>query len=144
MKRWMIVVGKVTDVKSGWTEPKTIPSTFVSVSIEEGVKGYLTSSEITIEVPGGSDGKVLSIVLGMPEFHKGERVLLFLIRDLHSDKYYLVHGGYGKYRVGPDNEMADLSKTLPEFLSEIRQYISVLSSYKLNKCNWLRSSASDS
>ena len=120
----LIVVGKVTDVQCRWDEPKTMIYTFVSVSIEETVKGQPPNDEITIMVPGGMVGDMAVSVPGMPSFGEGERVLLFLIRDIYSDNFVVVHGKLGKYRIGLNNEIPSMSKTLPEALSEIRQFVS--------------------
>lgn len=120
----LIVVGKVTDVQSRWDEPKTIIHTFVSVSIEEIVKGQSPNDKITITLPGGRVGDIADLMPGMPSFQNGERVLVFLIHDRYSDDLYLVHGAYGKHKIMPDNKIESTSKTLPEFLNEIRRFIS--------------------
>jgi hypothetical protein len=119
----LIVVGKVTDVQCRWDEPKTLIHTYVSVSIEEIVKGQSPNDKITITMPGGEVGNLIAAMPGMPSFRKGERVLLFLIRDRYSDDLYLVHGVHGKDSIMPDNRMRSTGKTLPEFLNEIRQCI---------------------
>jgi hypothetical protein len=119
----LIVVGKVTDVQCRWDEPKTLVHTYVSVSIEEIVKGQSLDDKITITLPGGRVGDIAAIMPGMPSFQKGERVLLFLIRDRYSDNLYLVHGAHGKDSIMPDSRMGSTGKILPEFLEEIRGYI---------------------
>lgn len=120
----LILVGKVTDVQARWDEQETMIYAFISVSIEETVKGQSPNKEITVRVPGGTVGDETVTVFEMPSFNKEERVLLFLIRDIYSDNFFVVHGKLGKYRITLDNKIPSMSKTLPEALSEIRQFIS--------------------
>jgi hypothetical protein len=119
----LIVVGKVTDVQCSWGEPKTFIHTFVSISIEEIVKGQSPDNKIIITMPGGQVGNLIADMPGMPSFKDGERGLLFLIRDRYSDDLYLVHGAYAKESIMHDNRIWSTGETLPELLNEITQNI---------------------
>jgi hypothetical protein len=119
----LIVVGRVTGEESKWSEPKKNIYTYAYISIEEYIKGFSLDKDITIRCLGGTVGDIVSAVPGMASFEKGERVVVFLIRDLRSDNFFVVRGMYGKYKIREDNTVASIEVSLPEFLDEIRRYI---------------------
>jgi len=120
----LIVTGRVIELKTAWNEPKTRIYTFVSLSIEENIKGASPNKEITIRVPGGIiEGEIGTRVPGMPSFRKEERVLLFLIRDPRSDNFFVLNGVSGKYLIAEDDMVASEEMSLLAFLKEIKQLI---------------------
>ena len=121
----LIVVGTVNNVEARWNDPtsKSQIYTYVSLSLKEDVKGSSPDKDITIRILGGEVDGIGARVEGMPVFLKGEKVLVFLIRDLHSDNFFVLGGTAGKYQIGPDNMVGSTGKTLPEFLNEVRLYI---------------------
>jgi hypothetical protein len=122
----LIVVGRVTDVEARWNDPalKTMIYTYTTLSVEEEIKGSSPEKEITIKVPGGVVDGIAGIMHGLAHFHTGERVVVFLLRDLHSSLFFVVEGAAGKYSIGIDNKVEFIGKSLSVFLDEIRQYIS--------------------
>jgi hypothetical protein len=121
----LIVVGKVEDVESRWDDPnsKSMIYTYVSLSVEEIVKGSSPGKDITIRFSGGVVDGIGAWTGGMPSFRKGDRVLLFLSRDLYSDNFFVLGGAIGKYQISPKNMVESTGKILPEFLEMVRRYI---------------------
>jgi len=134
IKADLILVGKVTDAETR-EEPKGMIYTYITVSIEENIKGNPGKDKIIIRVTGGEVDGIAAIWEGMPSFSKGERVLVFLLQDLRfsPDCFFLVRGNQGKYSIAPNNIVLSIGKPLPEFVDEIRRYISI-SSWFLFRC----------
>lgn len=125
VKADLIVTGRVIDVKTRRNETRSNIYTYVSLSIQEAIKGHSSKKDIMIKVPGGVVGDIGTRVPEMAGFRKGERALVFLIRDLRSDYFFVLYGQYGKYEIDDDNMvMSEEVVPLAEFLNEIRQYIS--------------------
>jgi hypothetical protein len=122
----LIVVGRVTKVEARWNDPtlKTMIYTYTTISVEEEIKESSPEKEITIRVPGGVVDGIMGIIDGMAHFHTGERVVVFLLRDLQSSRFFVLGGIIGKYTIGIDNKVEFIGKSLSVFLDEIRQYIS--------------------
>ena len=123
VKADLIVIGRVIDAESSWDETKSNIYTYVSLSLEEVIKGCSSKKDITIKILGGAVGEIGAIVNEMPSFRKGERTLLFLERDLRSDNFFVVYGRYGKYEISQNNTVISKGVPLAEFLNEIRRYI---------------------
>ena len=122
VKADLIVIGRVIDAKSSWNETRSQIYTYVSLSLEEIIKGCSLKKDITIRITGGAVGEIGAVVPEMASFRKGERALVFLERDLHSDHYLVLYGRYGKYEISHGNTVSG-AVPLPEFLDKIRQYI---------------------
>jgi len=76
----VVVTGRVSDMRTLRTSPESNIYTYVTVSIDEVLKGGVTDSELTVKQPGGRFGGKTAWISGSPEFKRGEQVLLFLIR----------------------------------------------------------------
>lgn len=72
----VIVRGEVESLATGLDDGGTL-QTWVTVAVEESLKGAPGRSRVVIRVPGGRWGGRVSIVYGVPSFRVGERVLLF-------------------------------------------------------------------
>jgi hypothetical protein len=122
----LIVVGRVTKVEARWNDPalKSMIYTYTTLSVEEEVKGSSLEKEITIRITGGVVDGIMGIMDGLAHFHTGERVVVFLLRDLYSSLFFVFGGETGKYSIGIDNKVEFIGKSLSVFLDEIRQYIS--------------------
>jgi hypothetical protein len=75
-----VVLGDVTAVESRWVERdggKTI-ETAIDLAVQTELSNASAGSTVRIVQPGGQVGDVGLAVSGMPEFHVGERVLVFL------------------------------------------------------------------
>jgi hypothetical protein len=124
VKADLIVIGRVIDVKTRWDETRSKIYTFVSLALEEAIKGHSSKKNIMIRVPGGEVDEIGTFVPEMASFRKGERALVFLIRDLRSDNFFVLYGQFGKYEIEQDNMvMLEEAVPLPEFLNKIRKYI---------------------
>jgi hypothetical protein len=75
-------------------------ATVVTFRVLGVLKGQATSPVFRLELPGGRVGTVSSFIPGMPSFHEGEEVVLFLQR---TPKGFTPAGlSQGKYRVRRD------------------------------------------
>jgi len=101
----VIVMGKVTDMRSEWgvrsfTKSRII-YTYITISDVDYIKGQ-GGRELLIYIPGGSVGDVGLGVSDAPFFKLGEEVILFLgaperdgarsIPELFQGKYTIVNG----------------------------------------------------
>jgi hypothetical protein len=72
-----IVHGRVVDVRSDPTPDRRSIVTHVTVAIADALKGNLRE-EVTFRVPGGQVGRYRRIIVGAPQFERGDEVVLFL------------------------------------------------------------------
>jgi hypothetical protein len=92
-----IVHGRVVDVRSDPTPDRRTIVTHVTVAIADALKGT-PGEEVTFRVPGGQVGRYRRIVVGAPQFERGDEVVLFLSARGPSIPY--VFGlSQGVYRV---------------------------------------------
>jgi hypothetical protein len=97
-----IVHGRVVDVRSEVVPDRTSIVTFVTLDVEEHLKGALGDT-ITFRVPGGQVGRYRRIVIGAPEFREGEDVIVFL--SARGPSYPYIYGlSQGVYRVAADGD----------------------------------------
>lgn len=73
----IIVHGDVIDIHSDWSSGRRAVETFVTLHVDEYLKGNL-GSEITVRVPGGRLGRYRTIMVGAPVFARGDELVLFL------------------------------------------------------------------
>lgn len=92
-----IVHGRVADVRSEPTFDRRAIVTQVTVDVAQPLKGRPGES-ITFRVPGGQVGRYRRVIVGAPEFDRGDEVILFLTSRGPSIPY--VFGlSQGAYRV---------------------------------------------
>src|SRR5829696_1272970 len=72
-----IVHGRVTDSRSVFVDERRSVDTFVTVAVEDYLKGNL-GEHVTFRVPGGEAGRYRTIFVGAPQFQRGDEVVLFL------------------------------------------------------------------
>jgi len=123
-----VVRGVVREVESRYNEERTKIFTYTLIEVKETINGK-TPPVITVQTYGGRVGDINMKVPGMPEFKKGEEVLLFVKKV--EDFYHIVGMIQGKYsiqksesgeeylindfrdiafkKVGVDNKLEDLS-----------------------------------
>jgi hypothetical protein len=120
-KAKQIVIGHVVNVQSEWHDENQMIFTYVSVQVEEFVKGTGRNT-VTVKIPGGTleDQDLRLWVSDIPEFSIGERVVLFL-KDMtpHTNLLGLFQG---KYTV-VDDRVLERDIELDEFLNEIRFHL---------------------
>ena len=86
-KSTAIVVARVESISSNWDSAGREIYTFISLRIENKIKGNLSESIIELCQLGGRVGNTISSVSGVPQFIEGEKVLVFLGK-MRSSKYY--------------------------------------------------------
>ena len=85
-----IVTGRVLSVVSGTDGTGSI-YTYVTLDVDDVIKGPITSPEIVIKQLGGTVGTLQQVVFGQAEFVVGEEVLVFLeVRPRDSTLYTTV------------------------------------------------------
>ena len=96
-----IVRGRVLAIETGLDEGQDRIVTYVTVKVQDVLKGQITQRKIVLKQPGGQYGTRGSVVFGAPEFAVGENVLLYL--DTWNDGSLRVHQMLlGKFAVIPD------------------------------------------
>ena len=102
-----VVLGDVTSVTARWVERdgnKTI-ETVIDISVGDELGNVSAAPVAHIVQPGGTIGDVGLAVAGMPEFHAGERVLVFLRVTGADEQGQAVHAvvgmAHGKFIVLP-------------------------------------------
>jgi hypothetical protein len=73
------------------------PFTFVTFRVDETFKGEVQHHEVTLRFHGGTIGDEVVVVVGTPEFERGERYLLF-IADNGITRFPVVGWQQGQYR----------------------------------------------
>jgi hypothetical protein len=74
-----IVHGRVVDVSSGLTGPRRTIESLVTVQVIESLKGASTAdTTVTFRVPNGRVGRYRRVLMGAPEFARGDEVVVFL------------------------------------------------------------------
>src|SRR5688572_6934112 len=73
----VIVHGRVIDVRSEWVENRSRIDSFVTVESATIYRGESVRT-ITFRVPGGEAGRYKHVMVGAPEFRRGDEAVLFL------------------------------------------------------------------
>jgi hypothetical protein len=73
----LIVRGRVLDVRSEMTASRRSIHTFVTVAVDDALKGS-PGRTVIFRVPNGQVGRYRRVVVGAPEFTAGEEVVVFL------------------------------------------------------------------
>jgi uncharacterized protein affecting Mg2+/Co2+ transport len=93
-----ILRGKVVAIESSFDEQHSRIYTYITVKVQEVLKGQITQRKIVLKESGGQVGETISVVYGNPRFKKGERVLLYLDTwadgSLHTHQMFL-----GKFNI---------------------------------------------
>jgi len=84
-----IVRGKILAIESGLDANEDRIYTYVTLKVQEVIKGQITQRKIVLKQPGGEYGNRGSLVFGAPTFAVGENVLLYL--DTWRDGSLRVH-----------------------------------------------------
>ena len=96
-----IVKGKVVSVTSAFDEQHKSIFTYITLKVDEVLKGQITTRRIVLKEPGGEVGTQGSLVFGIPKFVRGERVILYL--DTWGDGSLRVHHMFfGKFSIFTD------------------------------------------
>src|SRR5690349_3593168 len=72
-----VVYGRVTGVRSQWTDDRRFIESVVSIEILKGMKGS-AGETMSFTVPGGQVGRYLNVIPGAPVFTVGDAAVFFL------------------------------------------------------------------
>jgi hypothetical protein len=106
----VVVRGEVESMASVEDRRGTI-DTWVSIRIDESLKGAMGRERVAVSVPGGTVGTRAAVVFGAPRFRVGERVVVFAtptkageltVTGLFQGKLEIVAGPGGEDRVLPE------------------------------------------
>lgn len=115
-----VVVGTVVAVDSHWDE--VVPNkivTDVAIELSDSFKGALNKSSVVhLRQPGGRIGPMKTSVTHVPEFTKGEEVVVFL-KYSQKKGYEVASGTRGKYNVKTDAETGVKYVEAPELMAEL-------------------------
>jgi hypothetical protein len=102
-----IFIGEVVSRQSRWVDTREGRAivTLVTFKIDEGLKGGL-QTQTSLEFLGGTVGDVTLEVTGMPEFHVGDRDVVFV--GSRSAISPLVGFMYGRFRIARDPERGNI------------------------------------
>lgn len=98
-----IVVGHVDRIESRLDAQEQQIATYITLTLDEVLKGDLPADTLTLKQMGGSVGSLRSWLHGSPEFVRGEKVLLFLSRNPDGTPRVL-HLYQGKFSVFTDRD----------------------------------------
>ncbi len=122
----VVVVGKVTAMKSEWNSDKSRIFTRVTVSVDQFIKGDGGEHFVTVTTPGGEVDGVGELYSHSVRFVNDETVVLFAVKDRQGG-LRVAGGDQGKFTV-KDNEqtgrpMVSDVGTLEEFVTHIRTVV---------------------
>ena len=101
-----VVYGRVTDVRSQWTDDRRFIESVVSIEILKGMKGGARNS-VSFTVPGGQVGRYLNVIPGAPVFTTGDLAVFFL--TAHGPRLPVTTGlTQGVFRVQRDIRSGEL------------------------------------
>lgn len=94
-----VVTGKIISMKSSWNPENTKIYTDVTISVQEVIKGFLSTREITLRQLGGEipEEDMGMKVSDTAEFSINEDVLIFMRPHETGFTYKVVGGSQGKY-----------------------------------------------
>jgi hypothetical protein len=122
----MIVVGKVSNVKSEWNADKTRIHTRVTLDVGEYVKGEKPDKSLVITHLGGEVDGVGELYSNTPVFSKDEEVLIFVKKD--SKNNFVVEGGdEGKIKILKNEltgeKIVQENLTLKKLTSRVKSFL---------------------
>ena len=125
-KSEVIVLGKVTEMRSEWNRNKSKIFTKVSIKVIENLKGSENDQTIVISHLGGEVDGLGELYSHMPKFTQDEEALIFAKRDKENN-LIVTKGLEGKFNITKDmttgEKTVGLYKSLNEFSSSIKNII---------------------
>jgi hypothetical protein len=108
-----IVHGRVSDVSAGLTGPRRTIESVVTLEVIDVLKGVSPADRtVTFRVPNGQVGRYRRVVVGAPEFARGDEVVVFL-RGKAPAIPTLYGLSQGVYRVTHDRSAGPLVMPAP-------------------------------
>jgi hypothetical protein len=96
----LIVQGHVQSVYSQWDEARRLVFTYISIRVDEPLKGERRQSVLIRQV-GGTVGTIQMSIAGVPQFKSGEMAIIFLKRQGDST-FQVVGMNQGLYEIIDD------------------------------------------
>jgi len=122
----VIVVAKVTMLKSEWTSDKSRIYTNVTLSIDQQLKGDGNETSMTISTLGGEVGGVGEVYSHLPRFKLNEQVVVFAEKD-RNGQLQVLGGNEGKLVVmneeSTGRQLVANSESLEIFTSRVRSIV---------------------
>jgi hypothetical protein len=98
----IIAHARIVDVKAQWADGRRWIDSVVTADVLTYLKGESEQPTISFKVPGGRLGRYRSVVVGAPDFVRGEEAVLFL--KTHGDELPDVFGlNQGVFRIRIDS-----------------------------------------
>jgi hypothetical protein len=116
-----VVRGEVVDMESRYLVPGQAIYTFVTISVEEVVKGENVGKELILRVPGGTVDDVEMTVSHSPSFLVGEDVLVFVTKQVDGQDI-VYNADNGKYTI-VDGLVVERDVPIDNFTMVIRAYL---------------------
>lgn len=101
-----IVTARVEDASSSWDAAHKEIYTFYTLRVLQPVKGMKGQTTVTLRQLGGIVDNIASVVPGMPEFRKGEEVVVFLTQNDAAGYPWVMGLQQGKYTIVTDKNGA--------------------------------------
>jgi len=99
-----IVMARVEDATSSWDAGHKEIYTFYTLRVLDHVKGAKGQTLITLRELGGTVDRIASIVPGMPDFKRGEEVVVFLTQKDKAGYPWVMGLQQGKYTISTDEK----------------------------------------
>ncbi len=90
-----ILRGEVTEVRSEWSEDKTVIYTYITLTVKERIAGQYEAETVTIKQLGGEVDGIGMSVSDSAVFKKGEDAIVFLKPDRSQQAVRLQQAGRG-------------------------------------------------
>lgn len=123
----VILTGKVIKQTHSWGKSKSKIYTFVTIEVDDYIKGNQTEKTLIVRHPGGEVDGIGELYSHMPKFRDDEEILLFAEKERGSSTYKVVQGEEGKITIYPDkkkgNKTTLFNKNLEAFKKEIKSYV---------------------
>lgn len=120
----VVAHGRVQQLRSQWVGNKERIVTYVTVDVDEYIKGNPSGRTITIVNPGGEVDGVGELYTHMARFKQDEHVVVFVEKD-REGKFRMAGGNEGKWSVRRDDATGKLMvagrKSLDELKEEVKR-----------------------
>jgi len=123
----LIIVGKVQNIGSKWNQKRSHIWTYVTVSVDECIKGTNLLRNIVVKIPGGiiKEEGIMQEIENTPSFRKDEKVLLMLRFLPDLGQYALVNSAFGKFSITSTNQIVGESVFKDEFIKKIKEIMAL-------------------
>ena len=121
----LIITGEIKDIKTSWNEKRSHIWTYVTVSVDEHIKGTTFSKEVVVKIPGGTikEEDISQWIEDTPIFNKKEKVLLMLKTLPDLQHYAVVNSKYGKFSITKDNKISGKGIKKSDLIRQIREHM---------------------